>query len=186
MCSTHLQISPTCRFHPLVDFILLPFLFSGSPTCRFQVRVDFVFSHVFFPFHPQISHTCGFHQLSDFTQFHLTILRPHLPVGSAGFLPNLKSIVPTVADFTNLQISPTFRFHPVSLLPDFTNLQISQTFRFYLVSSDNSETSLTCGLGQIFVQVYRPLYFRFHQLADVTNVQIHPVPTFRFHPVSNL
>jgi len=38
-----------------------------------------------------------------------------------------------IEDFTNLQISPTCRFHPVSLLSDCINLQISPTIGFYPV-----------------------------------------------------
>jgi len=116
----------------------------------------------------------------------VTILSPHSPVGSAAFL--LKSIVPPVADSTNLQNSPTFRFHPISLLSDFTNLQISPTFRFHPVSLDNSEPTLTCGLGRIFAQVHRPHCCRFHQLLRSDCTQFHFCqisPTCRFHQLSD-
>ena len=163
-------ISPTFRFHLLVDFTNLQispsftwqswayrwqfwahthlwarphFCLSPSspllqipPTCRIHQHSDFTQFHFC-----QISPTCRFHQLSDFTQFHLTILSPHSPVGSAGFLP--KSIVPTVADFTNFwdQIAPNFTFVRFHQLADFTNfqispshhLQISPTCRFHLL-----------------------------------------------------
>jgi hypothetical protein len=84
-------------------------------------------THFFFQFHPlEISPTCRFHQFSDFTQFHPTILSPQSPAGSAEFLPI--SIVPTVADFTNLQISPSFTFVRFHELANFTNFQISPSF----------------------------------------------------------
>jgi hypothetical protein len=70
--------------------------------------------------------------------------------------------------------SPTCRFHllvdfvfthfffPFHPLADFTYLLISPTFRFHSVSTDNSEATLTCGLGWILALVHRPHCCRFH------------------------
>ena len=95
---THLQISPTCRFHLLVDLIARPDFCQGpsspllkiSPTCRFHqiMKPDFTQSSLTF---------VRFHQLADFTNFQ-------------------------ISPSHHLQISPTCRFR---LLVDFNCLHLS-------------------------------------------------------------
>jgi len=140
---THLQISPTCRFHLLAHFIYLHLsCVMISIVC---VRLHVIFTHCFLsPVVPQKSifthdslhsgftHlTCRFHLLANFIYLHLSCVmfsvvsvRLHVIFTHCFLSPDVPQKWLFTHDalrcgFTHQQISPTCRFHPPA---DFTYL----------------------------------------------------------------
>jgi len=146
--SWRLQISPTCRFHPvslLSEFTNLQI----SPTARFHP--------VSLWSHQQLSttlDTCGLHPKylnTRDSKGNIYDRKDNPWAFVIGYPPCFALWFHPLVDFKYLKISPTCRFH---LLVDFTHFQISPTFRFHLlVYFTHLQISPTC---------------RFHSLADFT------------------